>query len=227
MKKVLFAFLLFVLGFALVACGEEPVKTPTKPEPTKTETVVPTETKEPKVIDFNELEITLKVGDTKTLDIKEEVGFAVSNKTAIDLDKASKTITAKAAGESVITVYLVEDTSVSIEIKVTVTEPTKVPTVPETPIVTPEPTEVLPESIEIVMSNKFTNIEGIGQNLFEVLNPYISKISVTYLNKVLKIRLQKEDNWVKDLGIIIECVSVLYKQHKKKGKEHENWSKSG
>ena len=78
------------------------------------------------------------------------------------------------------------------------------------------------DSIEIVMSNKFTDISGIGQYLFEVLNPYISKITVTYLNKVLRIRLKKEDNWVKDLGVILECISILYKQHKKKGKTNEN-----
>ena len=70
-------------------------------------------------------------------------------------------------------------------------------------------------AVEIIMSDRFTEINGIGQQLFEILNPYISKISVTYINKVLKIRMRKEENWVKDLGVIIECISLLYKKHKK------------
>lgn len=74
------------------------------------------------------------------------------------------------------------------------------------------------ESIEIVMSSKFSEIDGIGQRMFNVLNPYISKISVTYLNKVLKIRIKKIDNWIKDLGVIVECLAVLYKSKKSKEK---------
>ena len=76
-------------------------------------------------------------------------------------------------------------------------------------------------AVEIVMSNKFTDINGIGQQLFEILNPYISKVNVTYINKVLKIRLRKEENWVKDLGVIIECISILYKKNRKKGNHVE------
>ena len=72
-----------------------------------------------------------------------------------------------------------------------------------------------PDSIEITMSKKFTNINGIGQRLFEVLSPYIEKIQVSYLKKVLKIRLKKIDNWMKDLETIIECVSALYKKQAK------------
>lgn len=72
-----------------------------------------------------------------------------------------------------------------------------------------------PDSIEITMSKKFTNINGIGQRLFEVLSPYLEKIQVSYLKKVLKIRLKKIDNWMKDLETIIECVSALYKKQAK------------
>ena len=67
------------------------------------------------------------------------------------------------------------------------------------------------------MSKKFTNINGIGQQLFEVLAPYLEKIQVSYLKKVLKIRLKKIDNWLKDLETIIECVSTLYRKYSKKG----------
>ena len=73
-----------------------------------------------------------------------------------------------------------------------------------------------PDSIEIVMSKKFTNINGIGQQLFEILAPYIEKIQVSFLKKVLRIRLKKIDNWMKDLETIIECISSLYKKYSKK-----------
>jgi len=73
-----------------------------------------------------------------------------------------------------------------------------------------------PDSVEIIMSKKFANINGIGQQLFEVLAPYIDKIQVSYLKKVLKIRLKKIDNWMKDLETIIECIDVLYNKYAKK-----------
>lgn len=76
-----------------------------------------------------------------------------------------------------------------------------------------------PDAIEIVLSKKFSNINGIGQQLFEVLAPYIEKIQVSYLQKTLKIRLKKIDNWMKDLETIIECIAVLYKRYAKKDKE--------
>ena len=69
-------------------------------------------------------------------------------------------------------------------------------------------------SIEIVLSEKFSKISGIGSALFEALEPYLQKISVTYLHKVLKIRLQKEDNWMKDLTTIIECIVTIYRKYK-------------
>ena len=78
-----------------------------------------------------------------------------------------------------------------------------------------------PSAIEIVMSKHFTNINGIGQQLFEVLAPYIEKIQVSYLKKVLKIRLNKVDNWIKDLETIIICISTLYKKYRHKGDNNE------
>lgn len=72
-----------------------------------------------------------------------------------------------------------------------------------------------PEVIEIILSKKFTDLNGIGQQLFEVLAPYLEKIQVSYLKKVLKIRLKKIDNWMKDLETIIECIDVLYNKRVK------------
>ena len=71
-----------------------------------------------------------------------------------------------------------------------------------------------PTSIEIVLSKKFSSINGMGSLLFEVLEPYINKIQLSYIQKILKLRLKKEDNWIKDLEVILECISKLY--HKQK-----------
>ena len=70
------------------------------------------------------------------------------------------------------------------------------------------------DTIEIVLSEKFSSISGIGSALFDTLAPYIQKITVTYLHKVLKIRLKKVDNWMKDLETIIECIVTIYKKYK-------------
>lgn len=75
------------------------------------------------------------------------------------------------------------------------------------------------DTIEIVLSQKFSSKSGIGSALFEVLEPYISKITVTYIHKVLKIRLKKEGNWIKDLESIIECVVTIYRKYKAKSHE--------
>lgn len=72
------------------------------------------------------------------------------------------------------------------------------------------------ESIEIVLSDKFSSKSGIGSALFEAIAPYLSKVSVTYIHKVLKLRLKKEDNWMKDLETIIECIVTIYRKHKAK-----------
>lgn len=70
------------------------------------------------------------------------------------------------------------------------------------------------DSIEIVLSDKFSSKSGIGSALFEAIAPYLSKVTVTYIHKVLKVRLKKEDNWMKDLETIIECIVTIYKKYK-------------
>ncbi len=69
-------------------------------------------------------------------------------------------------------------------------------------------------SIEIVFSKKFSSINGMGPLMFEVLEPYIEKVTLTYINKILMLRFKKEGNWLKDLEVILECLDKLYKKHK-------------
>ena len=75
------------------------------------------------------------------------------------------------------------------------------------------------DSVEIVLSEKFSSKSGIGSALFEALAPHLQKISVTYIHKVLKIRLKKMDNWMNDLETVVECIVAIYKKYKARTNE--------
>ena len=72
------------------------------------------------------------------------------------------------------------------------------------------------KSIEIILSKKFSSINGIGSMLFESLAPYLNKLQVTYLQKTLKIRLNKEGNWLLDFETIVDIIVTIYKRFLKK-----------
>lgn len=67
-------------------------------------------------------------------------------------------------------------------------------------------------AIEIKLSKKFSEINGIGNCLFESLQSYLDKIQVTYMQKVLRLRLKKEGNWILDFETIVEVISTIYKK---------------
>lgn len=79
-----------------------------------------------------------------------------------------------------------------------------------------EKTNEYDDCIELVLSRKFSELTGIGNALFESLQPYLEKISVTYLQKVLKIRLKKEGNWIRDLEAIAVVIRTLYRKYSKR-----------
>lgn len=128
MKKIVLGLFLAFIGLFLVSCAE-------KTEPTKQETKV----EEPKTIDYTNTEVSLKVGETFTFDIKEKVGSLVTNKDVVELN--GLTLKALKAGSATVTFYLIDDTSVRVVITITVTEDEKTPT--PTPQPTPTPTPVV------------------------------------------------------------------------------------
>lgn len=67
-------------------------------------------------------------------------------------------------------------------------------------------------AIEIKLSKKFSEINGIGNKLFESLQSYLDKLQVTYMQKVLRLRLRKEGNWLLDFETIVDVISTLYKR---------------
>ena len=79
-----------------------------------------------------------------------------------------------------------------------------------------EKTNEYNDCIELVLSTKFSELNGIGNALFESLQPYLDKIVVTYLQKVLRIRLKKEGNWIRDLQAIVVVIKTLYEKFSRK-----------
>ena len=71
-------------------------------------------------------------------------------------------------------------------------------------------------AIEIVMSQKFSNINGIGAALFDAVSPFIEQIKVSYVQKTLKIRVIKEGNWLLTLETLVDNVRDLYKRFSKR-----------
>ena len=82
-----------------------------------------------------------------------------------------------------------------------------------------EKTNEYNDFIELILSKKFSEISGIGNHLFECLQPYLDKIVVTYLQKILRIRLKKDGNWIRDLESIVTVIRTLYKKFSKKLEE--------
>lgn len=103
MKKIIF-ILFSICALFLVACNNE--KTPDNKE-------------ENKVLE-NLVDIILDEEDVYKFDVEEELLFVAEDATIIATHDSEKTIKALKAGETKLTVYLMNDLSVSKEIKVTV-----------------------------------------------------------------------------------------------------------
>ena len=71
-----------------------------------------------------------------------------------------------------------------------------------------------PTYVDVVLSRGFSDISGIGSDLFSALVPYLSRIKVTYIDRKLKIRYVKGDGWLKELQKILSAVEELYEAKK-------------
>lgn len=67
--------------------------------------------------------------------------------------------------------------------------------------------------VDILMSDAFSRINGIGSELFNVMVPYLSILKVTFLEKQLRLRIRKEKDWLKSLEAIVRAIHVLYSNH--------------
>jgi len=67
--------------------------------------------------------------------------------------------------------------------------------------------------VDILMSDTFSRINGIGTELFNLMVPYLSVLKVTFLEKQLRLRITKTKDWLNDLEKIVKSIHVLYSKH--------------
>ncbi len=67
--------------------------------------------------------------------------------------------------------------------------------------------------IDILMADSFSRVDGIGIELFQALTPFLKVITVSFLDKKLRIRLRKLDDWVSSLENIVKIIHALAARH--------------
>ena len=73
------------------------------------------------------------------------------------------------------------------------------------------------DRVDITLSDKFSTLSGIGNELFSAIVPYIRIVKVTFLEKKLKIKVTKRDKWVDDIEAILRIIHKVYSTHKPGG----------
>lgn len=68
----------------------------------------------------------------------------------------------------------------------------------------------------ITLSTRFSSINSIGQFLFMKTTPLLSKIKVSFTNRILVINLKKTKGWLDDLEELLTIVNGLYDKHARK-----------
>ena len=66
-----------------------------------------------------------------------------------------------------------------------------------------------PRTVEISLGDRFINIKGIGNILFEAMIPYLSSIKISYLNHRFKIIVTKKANWIYDIENILKSLNSI------------------
>ena len=64
-------------------------------------------------------------------------------------------------------------------------------------------------TVEISLGDRFINIKGIGNILFEAMIPYLSSIKISYLNHRFKIIVTKKANWIYDIENILKALNGI------------------
>ena len=71
-----------------------------------------------------------------------------------------------------------------------------------------------PKNIDIQLGDRFINIKGIGNMLFEAMIPYLSIIKISYLNHKFKIVVTKRTNWIYDIEGILKALKDILEHNK-------------
>jgi transcription-repair coupling factor (superfamily II helicase) len=76
-----------------------------------------------------------------------------------------------------------------------------------------ESVEEAESTIDILMKDQFSLINGIGVELFNVLSPYLNDVKVSFLERKLRIRLLKNDGWMGKLEKVLGLIHEVYLRH--------------
>ncbi len=71
-----------------------------------------------------------------------------------------------------------------------------------------------PDHVDIFLSRSFSDLSGIGTELFSVMIPYLQNVKMTYIDKTLKMRFIKTECWMRDLQRILSLIEELYQTRK-------------
>jgi len=66
--------------------------------------------------------------------------------------------------------------------------------------------------IDILLDDNFSRMNGIGNALFNDLVPYLPLVTVSFIDKRLRIRMRKKEKWLDSLEAIMTLIHRLYLQ---------------
>lgn len=69
-------------------------------------------------------------------------------------------------------------------------------------------------SVDLFLSKEFSSINGIGSELFNELVPFLGIIKVSFVDRILRITVKKDENYIYSLEKIMECVHRTYEKNK-------------
>lgn len=69
------------------------------------------------------------------------------------------------------------------------------------------------KTIDILLGDRFINIKGVGNMLFEAMIPYLSIIKISYLNHKFKVVVTKRLNWIYDIEGILKALCDILKHN--------------
>lgn len=72
-----------------------------------------------------------------------------------------------------------------------------------------------PKYVKVVLSDKFSTINGIGTSLFTALIKFVNRIKMSYKDKLINIDIDKNDEWVFTLLDVLEVVHKVYASQRK------------
>ena len=66
--------------------------------------------------------------------------------------------------------------------------------------------------IIITLAASVSRINGIGNELFEVLVPYLNVLKVSFMNKRVVYKVKKKDDWIQSLYQILKKTHEVYER---------------